>query len=468
MEFINRQEEIKYIDEAKDLSKNKLFSLSISGLRRVGKTRLVLEILKKEDLYFFVNKDKTSQSLLFEYEEILKNKRILNELESLKNWEDFFNVLFNRFKGIVVFDEFQNFRNVEPLIFGLLQKYIDLNENKKNLLLIFSGSLIGLMKKLFSDKKEPLYGRVKRKLSLRPFSFRNSLLICQELKIKDIEEAIILYALFGGFPKYYVAIEDENLRGASFETIFDKFFFVKNAVFEDEVNEILSMEFGKRSGLYYDILTAIANGCTSISQIASFLRKKETALTRQLNELFKYFELIDYEKQIIGKKKIIFIKHPLINFWFKYFYKNLSAYKRRENWLIEKIKREINNYIGKRFEIICQDFLQLETSFNFLGKQWGKIPNIPKEKNQYEIDIVALNEENKEILFCECKWKDKVNLQGIVKELIEKSKFVPWNNEERKEYFAVFAKSFKKKISSFDGKKVYCFDLKDIEKLMKK
>ena len=55
----------------------------------------------------------------------------------------------------------------------------------------------------------------------------------------------------------------------------------------------------------------------------------------------------------------------------------------------------------------------------------------------------------------------------MLNELKEKSIFVDWNNEKRKEYFAVFAKSFKKKIKEFEGNRVYCFDLKDIEKLVR-
>jgi len=113
------------------------------------------------------------------------------------------------------------------------------------------------------------------------------------------------------------------------------------------------------------------------------------------------------------------------------------------------------------FEELCKELLLPLgiLKLSKIGKWWHK---------DKEIDIVALNEDSKEILFCECKWKDNVNVEKIIKELIEKSKFVPWNNEERKEYFAVFAKSFKKKISSFEGKKVYCFDLKDIGKLLRK
>jgi len=49
--------------------------------------------------------------------------------------------------------------------------------------------------------------------------------------------------------------------------------------------------------------------------------------------------------------------------------------------------------------------------------------------------------------------------------LKEKSKFVDWNKDKRKEYFAIFAKSFKKKI---EGKNVFCFDLKNIENILVK
>ena len=131
MKFVNRSRETEFIKEAIGLSKTKLFTISISGLRRIGKTRLVLEMLKENDLYFFVNKDKGSESLLREYEEALRNKGALTELESLKNWEEFFRVLFERFRGIAAFDEFQNFASVDKSVYGTLQKCIDLNERKR-------------------------------------------------------------------------------------------------------------------------------------------------------------------------------------------------------------------------------------------------------------------------------------------------------------------------------------------------
>jgi hypothetical protein len=91
--------------------------------------------------------------------------------------------------------------------------------------------------------------------------------------------------------------------------------------------------------------------------------------------------------------------------------------------------------------------------FTKIGRWWHK---------DKEIDIVALNEQPKEILFAECKWQDKVDAEKVLVELKEKSQYVEWNNEKRKEKYAVFAKSFSKK---FRQKDVYLFDLKDMEKL---
>lgn len=463
MRFINRKTELAFLKEAKAMSKKKLYTMSIYGLRRVGKTRLILESIKSRDMYFFVNRNKTSESQLWEYRDALRKKGILTEFESLNNWDDFFKILFERYTGTVVFDEFQDFEAVDKSVFGTIQKYVDLNEGKKDILFIFSGSTIGLIKKQFRDAKEPLYGRLKRQLHLEPMPFSGAAEMCAELGIKDIAEVVKLYAASGGFPRYYVSIDDEGLKGKRFEDIIERFFFRENAVFEDEVMTLLSLEFGKRTGIYYQILAAVACGCTRISEIASHLGKKETDITRQLDELINYFELISVEKQVAGNKKMLYLNHPLMNLWFRYFYKNISDYKRRDARLTGKIKKDINKYIGTRFEHVCREFIagsKLPFRYDAIGREWGKIRDMPKEKNQYEIDIVALNGETKEIMFAECKWQGGVDAKKIFSLLKEKAKYVQWNAGKRKEHYAIFAKSFRERIPG-----VLQFDLKDMEKM---
>ena len=71
----------------------------------------------------------------------------------------------------------------------------------------------------------------------------------------------------------------------------------------------------------------------------------------------------------------------------------------------------------------------------------------------------------KEILFGECKWKEKANVLNILKELEEKAGFVDWNKSKREEIFVIFARLFSEKISEFNGKKVYCFELNYFKKI---
>ena len=468
MKFVNRENEIESLREAEYLSKKKVYTVMVTGLRRVGKTRLLLNFLDNKDLYFFVNAKKSSTSLLEEYGDVLREKNLLGGLEKIGNWEDFFTVLFERFQGIVVFDEFQNFEAVDKSVTGILQKNIDLKEEREDLLLVFSGSLIGLLKEMFSGQKEPLYGRVKRKLDLKPLAFRDVQKMCSEVKIEKLEDVISLYGIFGGFPLYYVKIEDENLAGKSFEEIINKF-FLKEGMLEDEVTTILSMEFGKRSGIYYNILEAIANGNSSLSEIAGYVGKEQTKITRQLDELRNYFELVDYEEEIFSGKRAYIIKHPLVNFWFRFFNKRLSDYKRRDVELIDHIQKNLNAYLGRRFEILCKEILiGLSLPFfpNKIGRHWGKIPGKPKGGNVYEIDITAFNEKTREILFVECKWSDLAEKEArkVLEELKEKSKFVEW--ERKKEYFGLIGKKIlgKEKLRK-EG--FFVFDLEDFEKVLK-
>ena len=129
------------------------------------------------------------------------------------------------------FDEFQNFQFVEPSIFGILQKNVDLTE-QSNGLLILSGSLMGLMKRAFQSSKEPLYGRIKKGRKLEPLSLKSCFELGSELKLRR-EDLVKLYCVFGGYPKYYVTIEDFSLHGKRSEEIIGSLLFAKDAPLEN-------------------------------------------------------------------------------------------------------------------------------------------------------------------------------------------------------------------------------------------
>ncbi|HIH22188.1 TPA: ATP-binding protein [Candidatus Micrarchaeota archaeon] len=409
MKFVNRKSELAELNELEALAKKKLFVIALYGLRRVGKTRLLLEFLKNKGMYFFVNKNKTSADLLSEFQGILRQGKILKELEVLDSWDKFFETLITREAPPIVFDEFQNFTSVEPAVFGILQKTIDLNENKPGLI-ILSGSLIGLIKKLFKSSKEPLYGRIKKGKRLEPLTLISCLEIGEELKLTK-ENLVKAYMLFGGYPKYYVALEDFNLQGKSAEEMIDALFLVKDAPLEDEVNSILSQEFGGRSGVYYSILEAIATGNNTLSSIAGYLNTPATSITRQINELRDHFELIELEMPYQGKRGIYCIRHPLIEFWFSQIYKNFSDYAARRPEFIASVKKNLNVLYGRCFEQVAKEFLVRELKLTEARCQWGKIPQAKKGENTYEIDLIAKNE--KSTYAFEFKWGELTYSEAI-------------------------------------------------------
>lgn len=426
MRFVDREAELKALSEIEALSRKKLFVVALYGLRRVGKTRLLLEFLRvigsghgsvdgtghgygKDGLYFFVNKSKTSNDLLVEFQDILRKSKVLRELESVDSWDKFFEVLLKRKTPPIVFDEFQNFSFVEPTVFGIMQKNIDLNETKPGLV-ILSGSLIGLMKNLFKNSKEPLYGRIKKGIKLEPLNLSSCLELAKELGFQK-EELIKFYCVFGGYPKYFVSMEDFELEGKSTLEIICSLLLSKGAPLEDEVNSILSQEFGGRSGVYYSILEAIANGNNTVSTIAGTMNTKPTSITRQIKELKDYFELIELERPFDGKRGMYKIKHPFMQFWFSQIYKNYSDYAARKPEFIEGLKNNLNGVYGKAFERAAKEFLKNRLGLEEARRQWGKIQGAKKGKNAYEIDCIG--KVGKILYAFEFKWKELPHKEAL-------------------------------------------------------
>src|SRR3989338_6611225 len=144
MKFINRQNELRQLDEFFRLSRKGLITIAVSGLRRVGKTTLIKEFIKgKKSIYFFVYESKTSLELLLEFGRKLKEHKIISELEEISTWSIFMEVIFKRCAGyVVVFDEFQNFYYLDKAVFSIMQRYCD--ENKEvPINIVILGSLIG-------------------------------------------------------------------------------------------------------------------------------------------------------------------------------------------------------------------------------------------------------------------------------------------------------------------------------------
>ena len=454
-------ENIKFVGREKELLKlkelnNQNFFLIVRGRRRIGKT-LLLRKSFPQAIYLFIWPDKSLSWIL---EQISKEY-------SLPHFRDFGSLLSYLLdqEKVVIIDEFQNFLNVDKSVYGEIQKIIDQRKHGGAALkLAVAGSSYSLMDKVFYDGASPLYGRRTHEVNLKNLSIVS---LFKELKI-SLEEFIQLWSVFEGVPYYYEFID---LKKSAKNNIFN-LVLSKNSQLSGEGNAILSVEFGKDSKTYNTVLTSISEGKTKLNEIASVFNDKKNEVIKYLSILRRNFNLVtkitpideNPKKSRIGKYQI---NDNFLSFWF-YFYDRNQPYieQRRFEELKQFFESQFDNYVGKKFEkfmleLIKENLIFSEDSYETAGNQWGKT-----ETGTYEIDILALSKNNK-ILFGECKWSREVNPLEVLNKLEKKLKYVLVNRNGKEEVLVIFAKSFSKKVTEFGGKRVYCLDLGDIEKLLK-
>ena len=450
IQFYNRREELDKISRYLDRAGFDL--IIIYGRRRIGKTTLILEATKKKERIYYMAIDKNN---LKSFHEQCSKK--FPEIRRLKeDWEIIFDYIKDKI-DVVIIDEFQNLIREDKSVISIFQRIVDSYLQNSNLKLVLLGSTISVMTSKVLSYRSPLYGRKSLSLNLKPVKFA---CLKEFFPSKNIKELIEIYGFADGIPFYLAKIDkDINFWEWLKHEIEEKSFIL------DEVDFLMRYEFAD-VGTYKAILQAISFGKTKINEIKDFTGLKRTDITPYLRNLIeagfviKETPIFDKPK---SKKGVYLLSDNFLTFWFRYIYPNISPIE-EGIFDISLIKHDYKSYLGAIFEKICKEAIielikQKEIPwFTKIGKQWGRFS---KKKKTYEIDIVAVNEKTREILFAECKWRDNVDANKICRELLEKSRI----SKEKKEYFCIFARNFKKKIEEFEERRVYCFDLNDLERI---
>ncbi|HRV38535.1 MAG TPA: ATP-binding protein, partial [Fervidobacterium sp.] len=250
MKFYNRSNELQFFDKLR-LQKGKRF-IVIYGRRRIGKTTLIKRAFEGLGAFYY-------------YVEVMKEETLLRELSFtfLKafytDWFNLFSAIFERYE-YVIFDEFQNFYKVSPNIMYALQHAWD--ENTHDTKLIVLGSYVGLMKNIFIDEKMPLFGRSDNVIKIKEFTLKDSIAMLQDFGY-TMQEAIQIYAIVGGIPRYLWLFE----RKAPLSELIYDIFIDDFAPLKEEARNILITEFGSEHKSYFSILQALSGSSKSLAEI---------------------------------------------------------------------------------------------------------------------------------------------------------------------------------------------------------
>ena len=453
--FIDREIELKALENR---YKEKGFEfVPIYGRRRVGKTELILQFIKNKRAIYFLATSGSKKENITRFKEAASHVIDLSFIRD--DWEDIFGYIKEKVRDrlIIVIDEFPYLLESEQGLSSIFQRIIDTVLNDSNIFLILCGSSLSMMYKEVITYRAPLYGRRTGQIHLKPLKFKD---VVKFFPKKNLEEIIKIYAVCGGIPAYLREFTEEK----NIFTLIKEKILEKDAVLREEPMFLLRMEF-RDPKTYSSILSAISLGNRSLGKIINYCGfPNKTGIMPYLYNL-EYLEYLEREIPITEKsrsrKSLYFIKDQFFDFWFKFVRPNTSLLEQNVDEVLNRIKRGFELHVSHVFKKVCQELLFHISPIDFtnIGKWWHK---------DKEIDIIAMNEQTKEILFAECKWKDRVNAEKVCKELVEKSGYVNWHNKKRKEYLTIFAKSFSRRIDEFEGRKVLCYDLKDLEKFIKR
>ena len=428
--FIDRKDYLERIENA--LQREKPQFIVIYGRRRIGKSKLVREVMnwKRKDIYFLSDQtNEANQRMLFAKTAALGGIEDFDKV-TYPDWETLFRVLNRQVteKSTVCLDEFPYLVKSCPSLPSVLQKL--LNEKCLKFNIIVCGSSQQLMQGYILDRKEPLYGLADEIIRLTPISVRY---IGQALGC-DARQAIEEYAVWGGIPRYWELRADYKDN----ETAIEKLLLDNKGFMRDTVQAST-------------LLSIIGNGANRLSEIAGRVGKEATQITEPLGKLrelgYIRREVPFGEDEKKSKKGIYRINDSLLDFNYRFVapYKSILELGRTET-VLNLIKEQFSRYVSNCWEHLCRQYVSGNIidgiTYNMASRWWGKIfTEENKDGEMVELDVVAESLDRKHILIGECKWTNKEDALRLINSLEAKIKYLPFIKRGQSVHTILFLKS---------------------------
>lgn len=410
MRFYDRTTELQILEKNWKQSETRSMMTTIIGRRRTGKTALLLKSASdKPCVYLYASKD-NEQVLCRKFQQQIFDALGLQLYGQATRFSHLFAELMkfgenHHFSFII--DEFQNLLSVNAAIPGEIQDIWDRNKDSTHVNLILCGSIYSMMKRIFDNSDQPLYGRRDSHLRLLPFSIETlkTILADHQPDYKP-DDLLCLYMLTGGVAKYVELLMDAN---ATTKSKMLDFALAPDSPFLTEGTELVISEFGRDYNTYFSILQLIAGGMTTQNEIDSIIGKNTGAYLNNLNEDYLF---ISKNKPLLSKPNARNVRWQIddcfLRFWFRFVYPYQGLIESNQLSLLKQhVTDNYAQFTGRTLERYFQEKAMQSGRFTQVGNWWDR-------KGKNEIDMVALNEFDKTCLIAEIKRnKDRIDLSDL-------------------------------------------------------
>ncbi len=460
--FVNRTKFLSLLGNMKDslIRGNIRENLTLIGLRRIGKTLIVKEFAKQNQLdndviiaYIDLERmDMVPELFAAEYigaisawyfkdkEDIIENYHNLDyTLSKIREFKEPYNLVFSlkqdlsmvnynyadairkafQFpdilasaadkKIIIIFDEFQeirglnNYQNID-----ILKIFRSIMQTQSNVLYIFLGSAISFMEQVFKESTSPLY--LQSRIEYVDYLTREDSIMLSKNILGNSENLYRIYELTNGHP-YYIYSLCKRLESIS-DTGIE---YINN----EKINEAFVIEALTTGGRIYNLCHYVlensinrARGSTLLKSILKIIAKdpdlrisdiakgikRPVGATRNLINRLKDVDLLD---ETNGG---LFIRDPIMQYWIVHYYFGSELTQ-------EMVKKSLKQLVSEFQEKYVRASTELGRAKEYefkvkLEKAVGlNLDNYISEDGQIEFDLVG--KKGKTMYIIEIKWRNK-------------------------------------------------------------
>jgi AAA+ ATPase superfamily predicted ATPase len=405
MQFFDREDDLAALEDQWAAREARLFVLW--GRRRVGKTELLTHFADSRRSLYFEATDTTELAQLHNLSLELaqaSGDAVLAE-QPLTSWRAALAAIA-RFaadggRTVVVLDEFQFLAARQRELATLLNSWWRTTGRRLPLVLVIAGSAVSF----FRDEvlAGAMYGRRDGQLQLTPFDHRAAALFTPGYSPED---KVRTYAVCGGMPYYLARLRDD----ASLEDNILSHVLQRDGLLHEEADLLLRQELPDPRQ-YFAVLEAIARGATRNGQISA-QTGLDKAQTYQHLAVLERLQLVEQRRPVTAgpnsRKTSYAILDGFLGFCFRFVEPYRSRLRTRadaERHLHMTVLPQLDAFVSKPcWERLCQEHVRQAEDVAAVGSWWGTARVGPRQSEQREIDVVALDAERRVVATGSCKW----------------------------------------------------------------
>lgn len=420
--FIGREAELKFLEDKYQEDRGQLIVLY--GRRRVGKTETLREFCKDKPHVFYSCTQSTDKVQLVKFSQLMLKEDIpaRNYITEFADWEKAFHAIldlpYGEKKKLIVIDEFPYMCKGNDSIPSILQNLWDSKLKGANVMVILCGSAMSFIEKELLAEKNPLYGRATGIYKMQAMGFYDAARFFPDYSPRD---KVLTYAVLGGIPHYLNQFDPQKSLGENIK----RNILTKGSVLYSEVDFLLHQEL-RETPIYNSIIEAVALGSTKLGEISQKAMMDSTSKTsvylRNLIEL----GIVEREFSVDMKLKekanasrgAYCLTDNFFRFWYTFGFANFSQLEDGDvdgvyEYVVEPALHEFASFT---FEDVCKEFIKEQQKKNALpfryskmGRWFGKTTIRDEHTGlrtaETEIDLLAIDREEKNYLVGECKFK---------------------------------------------------------------